>query len=127
MSRFNPQFNQNSFAATLKDNGITYVYLGDVLGGKPKDEWLYNEKGKPDYTIISQQEFFKAGIARLITAYNKEINAAFMCSETKPMMCHRTHLISPVLLQHGIDVMHIDEKGELVLHSVLLNQSKLFG
>ena len=33
-SRFNPQFNRETIASSLKSSNIEYVYLGDELGGR---------------------------------------------------------------------------------------------
>lgn len=62
MSKYNPQYNQKTLSVYLKEHGITYVFMGDLLGGKPKDKSVYNEKGRPDYASITQKDFFKAGM-----------------------------------------------------------------
>jgi uncharacterized protein (DUF488 family) len=36
-SQYNPQFNKNSLMKTLSDNEINYLFLGNCLGGRPKD------------------------------------------------------------------------------------------
>jgi uncharacterized protein (DUF488 family) len=101
--------------------------MGDTLGGRPKDTSCYNEKGRADYSVISTKPFFREGIERLKTAYAKNIPLAMMCSESKPMECHRTHLIANTLMNEGIDVMHIDEKGELKGHRLLADgKGRLF-
>lgn len=43
----------------------------------------------------------------------KKVPLAIMCSERDPAMCHRSMLIAAVLEGKGIDVMHIDEEGNL--------------
>ena len=47
------------------------------------------------------------------TAYRKDLEVAIMCSERDPAECHRYHLISSVLDAELIDVLHIDQLGEL--------------
>ena len=42
-SKFSPTFNREAFSNLLKRKGFTYVYLGDVLGGLPKDPTCYIE------------------------------------------------------------------------------------
>jgi uncharacterized protein (DUF488 family) len=112
-SRFNPQYRQATLKKHLEDAEIAYVFMGDELGGRPKDETCYDKDGKVDYSKIRTSDFFKTGIQRLITAYKKEISLAMMCSESKPQECHRSRLITPSLEKLGVPVLHISEKGEL--------------
>lgn len=112
-SRFNPQFNRQALAAFLKANEIQYVFMGDLLGGRPKDVLCYEVDGRINYGIVSTRDFFRKGLERLITAYEKDLSVAIMCSESKPGDCHRTHLISKALLGQSITVSHIDEEGNL--------------
>ncbi|MCE3295451.1 MAG: hypothetical protein K0R65_1165 [Crocinitomicaceae bacterium] len=106
-SRWNPQFNRNQLELTLHENGIRYVFAGDSLGGRPEDRGFYDAEGKVRYDLLKEQEFFKAGLQRLIDASAKKIPLAIMCSETKPEMCHRCRLIGQELLKHHISVQHI--------------------
>ncbi|AWH86718.1 hypothetical protein HYN59_17105 [Flavobacterium album] len=117
-SRFNPQYRQAALKSFLEVNGITYVFMGDALGGRPKDKTCYNEKGRVDYSVISTKPFFRDRIERLKQACAGNISLAIMCSESKPSECHRTHLIANVLASEGIDVLHIDEKGNLLIHNL---------
>ncbi len=112
-SRFHPQFNKNKLDTFLASFGISYVFMGDELGGRPEDPSCYNAEGKIDYNVVKEKDFFKAGIERLIETSGKGLSLAMMCSERDPAMCHRCNLIGKVLLEHGIDVHHIDEKGEI--------------
>lgn len=113
-SKFNPQFNKPVLTDFLKANQIRYVYLGDLLGGKPKKKECYQENGLPNYEKIKEQDFFLKGIERLKNAYEKNLRLAFMCSETNPSECHRSRLITPVLLKEGVMIKHIDEEGNLL-------------
>ena len=112
-SRFNPQYNKNALQTFLENNSIKYIHMGDQLGGRPKEPDCYNEKGRVDYVVLSQKPYFLEGIERLKTAYDKNLRAAIMCSESKPQECHRCLLIGKVLEEQNIPVMHIDEKGKL--------------
>lgn len=51
-SRRNPQFSRKALAASLKDAGIEYWFLGDALGARPKDS-AYYEDGKVSYARIA--------------------------------------------------------------------------
>jgi len=112
-SRFNPKFNQNELKFYLKDNGIAYGFFGDTLGGRPECPCCYDNEGKVDYEEVKKQDFFRKGLSRVKTAYNKELKIVLMCSESKPEECHRTKLIGEELVREGIRLRHIDEKGRL--------------
>jgi uncharacterized protein (DUF488 family) len=112
-SRFNPQYNQKALNESLEKENITYVFLGDLLGGRPKDESCYVD-GKISYELVQQKDFFKRGIERLITANHKNIRAAIMCSESQPGECHRSHLIGTYLAANGIQLKHIVAPGDAI-------------
>lgn len=115
-SRFHPQYNQKNLQKFLQENGITYVFMGNELGGRPEDVSCYAKDGKVDYELIKQKDFFKLGVARLKAASSRDIHAAIMCSERNPDECHRTRLIGEVLHCDGVLVQHIDESGKLKKH-----------
>jgi len=121
-SRFHPQFNRNALESFLAEHDIRYVFMGDELGGRPKDVSCYDKDGKIDYEILKTKDFFKNGIERLKTAYNKDINLAIMCSERNPCECHRSKLIGQVLVADNIIVHHIDEQGKIKDHATVINE-----
>lgn len=122
LSRFHPQFNRNALESFLAQHDIRYVFMGDELGGRPKDVSCYDKEGKVDYDILKTKDFFKNGIHRLKTAYNKDINLAIMCSERNPCECHRSKLIGQVLVADKIIVQHIDEHGKIKDHAIVINE-----
>jgi uncharacterized protein (DUF488 family) len=111
-SKYNPQFNQNELKFSLLDKKITYTFLGDILGGLPEDRSCYTD-GHVDYDKLKEKDFFKQGLQRLITANDKQIKVAIMCSESKPEECHRTKLIGEEL-----------KKNEIVLNHITMSKSK---
>lgn len=121
-SKFNPQFNQNDIRFFLEKSNIRYVFMGDSIGGRPNDKSCYDDTGKVDYEVVKTKEFFKQGIERLKTAYDKEINIVLMCSESKPSECHRSKLIGRVLNAGNITLQHIDEKGKLKDQVTVINE-----
>lgn len=120
-SKHSPSFNKDGLSAYLKNCRLTYVYLGDKLGGLPKDPTCYikytdkkdNEVKKIDYSKIENKDFFQQGIERLKTADSKGLKIAIMCSELNPEECHRSKLIGVVLLKQGIVVKHINKEGKI--------------
>jgi uncharacterized protein (DUF488 family) len=121
-SRFNPQYNKERLAASLQQEGITYVFMGDTLGGRPADPHCYDVEGKVDYERIKKKDFYRQGIERLQTAYAKDVSMALMCSESKPSHCHRTKLIGQTLDALQITLQHIDEKGELKTQAAVMKE-----
>ncbi|MCA0383037.1 MAG: DUF488 domain-containing protein [Bacteroidetes bacterium] len=121
-SKFNPQYNQNDLKFLLERNGIKYVFMGDNIGGRPKDTSCYDSEGKVDYEVVKTKEFFISGIERLKTAYNKDINVVIMCSESKPCECHRSKLIGKVLNTDNIILKHIDENGKVKDQATVINE-----
>jgi uncharacterized protein (DUF488 family) len=121
-SKMYPIYNRESLSNLIKEQGFTYVYLGDLLGGLPKDNSCYieyldkkNKKVKKvDYSKIEKKEFFKNGIEKLKTAYIKGLIVAVMCSELNPEQCHRSKLIGVVLQKNNIIMQHIDKNGKLI-------------
>lgn len=110
-SRFNPQYNQKILKQFLQSKGITYVFMGDELGGRPKQEDCYDSQGHVNYQALSEKDFFKKGIERVKTAHHKNLTIALLCSESKPQDCHRSRLIGSALSKEQLEVSHIDEKG----------------
>jgi uncharacterized protein (DUF488 family) len=106
-SKWNPQYNQNELKFKIEENGIKYVFVGDVLGGLPEDRSCYDYNGKVVYDLIKEKLFFKEGLERLIKANEKKIKIAIMCSESKPEECHRSKLIGQELLKQKISLKHI--------------------
>lgn len=125
-SRFSPQFNHEALQRTIVAAGIRYVYAGDHLGGRPAESACYDESGQIDYQRVARQDFYQAGIARLIE-YAAEDRTAIMCSEEDPNHCHRHKLIAQTLLERGIAVLHIRGDGRLEAADPLAVQRRLFG
>jgi uncharacterized protein (DUF488 family) len=117
-SRYNPQFNRETLAESLRASGIVYRFMGDTLGGKPADGALRTEDGAlPDYTLIAASPAFQHAIVQLI-GLGARAPTAFMCGEADYRGCHRHRLIAPALIESGVIVWHIlpnggRERGEI--------------
>lgn len=119
-SRLFPQFNQNALSNDLRADGISYVFMGDELGGRPKDSNLYCD-GIADYERMSTTAAFKKGLSRL-TIGAKDHRIAVMCSERNPLDCHRCLLVGRALAQRGLDVGHILSDGSVIGQSEIEDQ-----
>ena len=116
--------NKRTMPALLGHEDMSYVYLGDALGGKPSDDDLYGEDGKPDYRKMRALESFQAGIDAVLDLAERQ-TVVLMCSEEDPSKCHRHLLIEPAMLQRGVGLMHIRGDGSMQ-HSDALANSKAF-
>jgi uncharacterized protein (DUF488 family) len=113
-SRRNPQFSQKALAASLKDAGIEYWFLGDALGARPQDPDCW-EDGKVSYTRIAASAAFHEAIHALIDeSHAKRI--ALMCAEKEPLDCHRTILVGRALVQRDTELAHIHADGRIEPH-----------
>lgn len=118
-SRYKPDFSQKQLDRHLNQANITYVFMGHQLGGQPKDASLYT-RGKANYDLIKASKPYLEGIVRLQTALDKSLKLALMCSEGRPEDCHRSKLIGESLAELGVDVLHIDENGQLKSHATVI-------
>jgi uncharacterized protein (DUF488 family) len=111
-SRHWPQFNRDELAYALKMAGISYVFLGRELGGKPESAALRGPSGIPDYDAIAATPLYASGLERL-KALGAERRTAFMCSEADPAHCHREKLVARSLRAAGWQVRHILGDGTI--------------
>lgn len=111
-SRHASQFNRELLHKSSKDAGMQYLYLGDLLGGYPKDPQFYDEAGYVMYDRLAASAPFLEGIARLENGL-QQYKVVVVCSEENPHQCHRSLLIGRVLIQRGVAVAHIRGDGTL--------------
>ena len=121
-AQYASQFNRELFAHTLEEAGISYVFAGEHLGGRPKDPTCYTTSENPtgkdkharpvDYAEVARRPWYQKGIARLVQIA-RERRTAVMCSEEDPSRCHRHNLIAQSLLEQGLAVWHIRGDGSL--------------
>lgn len=112
-TRYARHFCREPLERLLKENGVAYVFLGDLVGGKPDDPALLGPDGKPDYAVIAATPAFAQGIDRLVKGSATHV-IALVCGEEDPFNCHRHHLIAPALKARGVDVRHIRGAGRVV-------------
>lgn len=109
-SRFNPQFNREPLGAALEARGIGYLYLGESLGGKPRESG-YPADAAARFALIAAGMRFREGLDRLLRE-SRARRTAIMCAEKDPARCHRGLLICPNLPQ-DVTVRHILADGSL--------------
>lgn len=117
-SKYSPQYNKEAFKAELTKYNISYKWLGESLGGRPKDLSTYDENGIVDYEKLVKSELFSKGLLQLeeLSVTN---NVAIMCSEHDPLKCHRFLAISRELARREYNLFHIKDYKKLVKQSKL--------
>jgi uncharacterized protein (DUF488 family) len=119
-SRFNPQFNQETLAQTLKDAGITYRHMKE-LGGlrhvrkdSPNLGWKnLSFRGFADY--MQTPEFSEA--LESLEEIAGEKRTAIMCAEAVPWRCHRS-LVADAMTKSKWKVFHISSRKTASLHKL---------
>ena len=116
-SRYLPHFNKNYLQKVCKNSHINYVFLGEELGARTKDQKCYIN-GKAVYEKIAATELFKQGIKRIIKG-SKNYTIALMCAEKDPITCHRAILICQHLRKYDLEIKHILSNGTIESHQDL--------
>jgi uncharacterized protein (DUF488 family) len=109
MSRRHPQFSRETLAASLEENGIDYLWRGD-LGGfrKPAPDsvntgWRVGAfRAYADFMLTAEFHSIMAEMEK--PAEKKRI--VLMCAEAVPWRCHR-QLLSDAFFVRGWSVRHI--------------------
>ncbi len=96
-------FSSPAIRVLLNRVGVSYVFLGDQLGGRPRS-------GPDRYEEMAQTPFFRTGIERLLEIAPRT-RLAIMCSEGQPLECHRLLLVARYLAGCGVKVEHIHRDG----------------
>jgi uncharacterized protein (DUF488 family) len=110
-SRF-PQFSQPGLEKLLQAEGISYLFLGEELGGRPDDPDVYRSSGVVDYRARRSSYAFQAGLERLLRELEVR-SVALMCAEEDPLECHRFLMICPELVKLGVRPVHIRKASKL--------------
>lgn len=125
-SRWSPQFNRETLTRSLSQAGLSYHWMGDMLGGRPADPSLYEAgQERPDYARLEQTPAYQKGIEQLIELAQHE-PTAIMCSEGDHHQCHRFLLLTPTLTARGMWVQHIQPDGRIATEHPIAEQLTLF-
>jgi uncharacterized protein (DUF488 family) len=111
-SRYSPQFDREALKETVITAGLRYLWMGDAVGGRPKDEACYDGEGHVLYGRVAAQAEFQQAVAR-IERGAEEFKVVLLCSEEDPAHCHRRLLVSRVLMERGAEVLHVRGDGSV--------------
>ena len=64
--RYATHFNKQVIQAALEADGLKYLFLGDLIGGRAEGERFYDEKGHVLYGEVARSARFREGIDRLL-------------------------------------------------------------
>lgn len=117
-SRFNPHFNREPLQSFLTETNLSYVFLGEQLGGRPSDGELFDAAGHVLYGEVAKTSRFLKGIDRLLEG-SARYRVALMCAEENPSNCHRRLLVSRALVERGSSVIHIRGNGATISEAEL--------
>lgn len=123
-SRFAPHFNRHDLKHSVEAEGIKYGFYGKELGGRPDGEEFYDADGHVLYSQVAKSWLFNDGLERLMRGVGK-YRVALLCSEEDPSVCHRRLLVSRVLAQQGVRVLHIRGDGRLEAEEDLQRQDDM--
>src|SRR6266851_10371253 len=114
-SRRFPWFSGKALAERLRNSAISYMALGDALGGRPRDPSLYCD-GVADYQAMAATAAFRAGLDRVIDEARRQ-RVCLMCAEREPLDCHRCLLVARALAERGLTIGHILHDGTVEPHA----------
>jgi len=113
-SKSNPEFTSAPLRETLRQFGISYVFLGEELGARSTDKRCY-VAGKVQYDLIASSPSFQAGLDRVEKGRTNH-SIALMCAEKEPLNCHRCILVGRHLRARGVPIRHILDDGVVEDH-----------
>jgi uncharacterized protein (DUF488 family) len=126
MSRHAEWADGDSLPAWLRERGHRHVFLGKELGGRPDAPDCYDVAGHVLYGRVARLPHFEAGLRRLRQGIDS-YRVAVMCSEEDPTDCHRRLLVAKVLMDQGVEVLHVRGDGRVEReHGIAPDAAKLF-
>ncbi len=136
-------FRRPNLERLVPETGLKYVWMGDTLGGKPSVPssrsievgTLPIEEGaspifcKAEPSTIKLQPLFddpkfKVGLQKLVAAASgAKRQLCLVCGCKRPHLCHRSRLIGAALVEQGVEVLHVNEKEQIVTQEQVATES----
>ena len=98
------------------------IFFEDIFpiskSNRPEKTELFDYEEIVDFKKFRNDEYFSEGIKRLEKAYENEYTIALMCSEKRPIDCHRFFFVSQKIEEKfgdWIEILHItkNKNGEI--------------
>ncbi|WP_432402078.1 DUF488 domain-containing protein [Wukongibacter sp. M2B1] len=133
-SKYNIQFNKESFSKTLTNKGYIYIYMGKEFAVQREDKSLYTEESYADFEKVVSDKDFLNGIERLKVGCRKGYRIVLMGAMQDPINCHRCILLGRSLIKAGFTLKHIlddytlasqEELEERLLEKYFANRDQL--
>lgn len=127
-SRRLPHFSREALEKELSDVGVSYVWLPELGGYRrfgvdvPRElegaapQCLKAPSFRAYFVYIRVNEAARRRVDWIIEKSGRE-TVVLLCRERLPWRCHRK-LIADLLVEAGVRVVHVIEKGRLVDHRV---------
>lgn len=88
------------------------IFFEDIFpiskSNRPENTELYADEEIVDFQKFRKDEFFSEGIKRIETAYDNNYTLALICSEKRPIDCHRYFLASKKIEEKFGDWLNIE-------------------
>ena len=113
-SKRHPQFNREALSASLKSNGIEYLWRGDLGGFRkpapdsPNTAWRVSAFRA--YADFMQTDEFERIMNEMETLAGEK-RISLMCAEAVPWRCHR-QLLADAFIVRGWSVCDIMDDGD---------------
>ena len=105
-----PHFSRSALRSRLTAHGISYIFMGLELGGRPVGGV------QADYETMAATQMFVAGIERVVEIAARA-RPVLCCTEYEPLQCHRCLLVGRRLVERGVEVEHILRDGTIEPHT----------
>lgn len=118
-------FRRERLERIVPPTGLHYVYMGDTLGGVYNSASACKSPETFDPSAAAVEPRFQVGLEKLIAAASDKSKViCLMCACLRPHRCHRSRLVGRALSERGVEVLHLDEKGEPKAQAVIEEESR---
>ena len=76
------------------------------------------------YARCRERAPFREGIIEIVALAAAGKVPCLMCAEEDPARCHRTELVSPALIDAGVEVRHLLRDGSWERHEALIRRNQ---
>lgn len=107
-----PHFAREYLKSGLKQDGLSYFWLGDLLGGFRTGS----------YEEYLQTTAYRKGIEKIMEIAVRNVSTIF-CAEKNYANCHRIH-IANTLFEEGCCIIHILNETQIIDHRKIVEMRR---